>query len=200
MKQEQTSLFWHRVKFIALILVFLSPFIGGWMAMYVFKVRPEIGNYGTLVQPVRKIAWPAIESADPQLYDSGFGKKWAFILFNRAECDALCRNNLHYMRQIKTLLARDTERLQNVFVSASQINPDMREYLQDFPDLLVIEGYRDEALYRQFMLEEIGQAGLAPYLYLVDPDQNLMMYYPPENDHYQVLDDIKMLMKLSQIG
>ena len=37
-------------------------------------------------------------------------------------------------------------------------------------------------------------------MYLVDPDQNLMMHYPAENDQYRVLEDIKKLLKLSQIG
>ena len=52
MNQEVTGrLFWHRVKFLALIVVFLSPFIGGWMALYVFEIRPSSGNYGTLIAP-----------------------------------------------------------------------------------------------------------------------------------------------------
>ena len=37
-------------------------------------------------------------------------------------------------------------------------------------------------------------------MYLVDPDDNLMMHYPPENDQNRVLEDLKRLMKLSQIG
>ena len=42
--------------------------------------------------------------------------------------------------------------------------------------------------------------GKEPRLYLVDPAQNLMMHYPAENDPDLILDDIKKLMKLSQIG
>jgi hypothetical protein len=63
-----------------------------------------------------------------------------------------------------------------------------------------VENYRDPALYRQFSLPDLGEVGSSPRLYLVDPDQNLMMYYPAEIDQNRVLEDIKKLLKLSQIG
>ena len=76
----------------------------------------------------------------------------------------------------------------------------MQTYLSEFPNLKVIENYRDPDLYRQFHLQGLGDVGATPRLYLVDPDQNLMMHFPAENDHDRVLEDIKKLLKLSQIG
>ncbi|MFT4650914.1 MAG: hypothetical protein ACI9AP_001086, partial [Flavobacteriales bacterium] len=32
------------------------------------------------------------------------------------------------------------------------------------------------------------------------PDQNYMMHYPAENDQHKILEDIRKLIKLSQIG
>jgi hypothetical protein len=104
------------------------------------------------------------------------------------------------MRQIRTLLGRDTMRLQNVLISTRPLNEETRIYLQNFPNLKVVENYQDTNLYRQFYLEGHGEVGDAPRMYLVDPDQNLMMHYPAESDQDRVLDDIKKLMKLSQIG
>ena len=199
-QQESKSLFWYRVKFLGLIVVFLSPFIGGWLALYVFEVRPASGNYGTLIQPIKKLNWPILETMDGEKLAAGFGRKWTFLLFAGASCDELCRNNLFYMRQVRTLLGRDTMRLQNVLITAQSLDKKMKIYLQNFPNLKVIVKNRDPALYGQFYLQGLGEVGSSPRIYLVDPDQNLMMYFPAENDQAQVLKDIKKLMKLSRIG
>jgi len=197
---EPKQLLWHRIKFLALIAVFLSPFIGGWFALYVFDVKPTSGNYGTLIAPVKRLNWPLLESSDGQQYTAGFGRRWTLLLFAGESCAELCRSNLFYMRQSRTLLGRDTLRLQNVLVSSGPLSEETKIYLQDFPNLKVIENHRDAALYHEFYLDGYGEVGATPKMYLVDPDQNLMMHYPAENDQNRVLEDIKKLMKLSQIG
>jgi hypothetical protein len=201
MSQEQPiNLLWHRIKFLTLIVVFLSPFIGGWLALYVFDVKPASGNYGTLVEPVRKLDWPVLKTRDGEQLEGGFGRKWTLLLFSGDSCGELCRSNLFYMRQLRTLLGRDTLRLQNVLISAQPFGEETKIYLEGFPNLKVIEGNRDPVLYRQFELEGNGKVGSSPKMYLVDPAQNLMMHYPAENDQNRVLEDIKRLMKISQIG
>ena len=198
--EQPQSLFWYRVKFLTLVAVFLSPFIGGWLAFYVFDVRPESGNYGTLVNPVRKIDWPQLTSHDGKRFEDGFGRRWTFLMFVRDDCEELCYANLYYMRQIRTLLGRDTMRLQNVLITAGPLSEKTKTFLREYPNLVVIENDRQSQLYSQFDLDGLGQVGSTPRLYLIDPDQNLMMHYPPENDQNRVLEDIKKLMKLSQIG
>lgn len=198
--EDSRGLWWHRAKFLALIVVFLSPFIGGWMALYVFDIRPGGGNYGTLVTPVKKLDWPTLTTHDGQVHQNGFGRKWTLLLFAGDGCAELCRSNLFYMRQMRILLGRDTLRLQNVLVSARPLSEETKTYLREFPNLEVVENNRDPQLYRQFQLPGLGEVGSTPMLYLVDPEQNLMMYYPAENDQDRVLEDIKKLLKISQIG
>ena len=156
-QQESKSLFWYRIKFLGLIGVFLSPFIVGWFALYVFELRPASGNYGTLIEPIKKLDWPTLETRDGETLESGFGRKWTFLLFAGESCDDLCRNNLFYIRQIRTLLGRDTMRLQNVLITAQPLGDEMKIYLQNFPNLKVIEKNRDPALYEQFYLQGLGQ-------------------------------------------
>lgn len=199
-EEDSKKLFWYRVKLTALILVFISPFVGGWLALYVFEWRPPSGNYGELVVPVRKLDWPPLETVDGEQLQQGFGRKWTFILFAGDVCSEQCRNNVYYMRQIRTLLGRDNERLQNVLITARPVSDELREFLREYPRFKVIEGNRDLALYRQFQLDGLEPVGSSARLFLVDPDRNLMMHFPPENDEYKVLDDLKKLLKLSQIG
>ncbi|MDH3386562.1 MAG: hypothetical protein OEN02_01550 [Gammaproteobacteria bacterium] len=199
-QQSSNSLFWYRVRLVALIAVFLSPFIGGWFAFYVFDLRPPSGNYGMLVEPVKKIDWPVLESVDGRRFDAGFGRKWTFVLFSGDNCDEQCFSNLFYMRQIRTLLGRDTMRLQNVLITAQPLGEKLRTFLLEYPNLIVIENNREHGLYSQFALDGFDEVGSTPRMYLIDPDQNLMLHYPVENDQNRVLEDIKKLMKLSQIG
>ena len=196
---KKNSLFWHRIKFISLVLVFASPFIGGWLALYVFELRPESMNYGSLVQPVKKLQWPLLSSVSGERYENGFGRKWTFLLFANDSCSEKCQSNLYYMRQIRTLLGRDTPRLQNVLVMTGVVDSALNSFLVEYPDLVVIPN-SNQILESQLQNPDVEQVGSTPRLYLVDPDNNYMMYYPAEIDHYRVLDDIKKLMKLSQIG
>jgi hypothetical protein len=196
---SETNLVRHRIKFIALVLVFISPFIAGWMALYVFELKPESTNYGSLVQPVKKLQWPPLEAVAGELYENGFGQKWKFLLFARGSCSEQCQSNLFFMRQIRTLLGRDTPRLQNILAISGAVDAELKAFLSDYPNLIVIQN-DSESLASQFQTSVVEQVGSTPRLYLVDPDDNYMMHYPAEIDHYRVLDDIKKLMKLSQIG
>ena len=180
---ESNKLFWHRVKFLALIAVFLSPFIGGWMALYVFDLRPDSVNYGTLVQPVKKLQWPVLESVTGVRYENGFNNKWTLLLLTREACTVQCQSNLYYMRQIRTLLGRDTERLQNVLIGPVIGDDGLRLFLADYPNLVVIEAEGKKSLFSQFQTPDVEPVGSKPGLYLVDPDQNYMMYYDAKIDH-----------------
>ena len=200
MTKEIKSLFWHRVKLLALVSVFLAPFIGGWLALYVFEIRPGSINYGTLVQPVKKLEWPVMQSVENERFESGFGRKWTFLLFASESCGDQCQSNLFYMRQIRTLLNRDIERLQNVLVMRGAIDSETTEFIKDYPDFVVIDGFQDEALLKQFALEDVYRIGDEPRMYLVDPDDNFMMHYPPQSDQNRILEDLRKLMKLSKIG
>ena len=165
-----------------------------------FDIRPQSGNYGELVQPVRKLSWPPLESIDGARLETGFGRKWSLLLFSAGSCSEKCLANLFYMRQIRTLLGRNTPRLQNVFISTVPLSDELKEFLLEYPDLVVIEDNRDQRLYSQFRLPGYERVGESAKMYLVDPDQNLMMHYPEENEENRILEDMRKLMKLSQIG
>ena len=198
--EESGSLFWHRVKLVSLIVIFASPFIGGWLAFYVFELRPESGNYGQLVQPVRKVEWPLLTDVNGNEHVDGFDRKWTFVMFAADGCAERCYENLYYMRQIRTLLGRNTMRLQNLFVSGRPLSDKTRAFLREYPNLVVIEDYRDSELLQQFELDGEPAVGATNKLYLVDPDRNFMMHYPAVNEQDRVLEDLRKLMKLSQIG
>ncbi len=199
--KEGKNLLWHRIKLVGLIGVFVLPFIAGWLALYVFELKPQSGNYGELVQPVKKVNWPVMKSLDGKIYQHGFGRRWTFLLVVQDRCSEACRSNLFYMRQMRTLLGRDAGRLQNVFISTAAINDDMKDFLKEYPDLIVIDKFNGSSLFNQLRADDESQSvGSTAKMYLVDPDQNYMMHYPAEADEHRVLEDLRKLMKLSKIG
>ncbi len=195
---EDKNLFKHRVKLLALIGIFLLPFIASWLAFYVFEYRPGSKNYGALVQPVKPLQMPELTDRDNNTLAPTFWNKWTFVLLDKQGCDQLCKDNLYYLRQMKTALGRDMDRVQNVLITSVPLSTELTRFLSDYPQVKVIIS-SDETVFRQFELPDLDP-GAASVLYLVDPRQNLMMTYPAVNDPSSILSDMRRLMKVSQIG
>lgn len=197
-EQAQQSLLVYRIKFVALILVFLLPFIAGWLAFYVFELRPGTRNYGELVVPVRQLQLSPLTSVNGETLSADFWHKWTFVVVDNQGCQQSCRNNLYYLRQLRIALGRDTDRVQNLLLLAGEAEPALRQYLVDFPKLNTVANTARDFI-EQFSLPGIP-AGEQAVVYLVDPRGNLMMTYPAENDPSSILSDLRRLLKVSQIG
>ncbi len=195
---EEKSLLIYRVKFVALILVFLLPFIGGWLAFYVFDYRPGSKNYGELVQPVRAMTFPQLTAQNGRLLKPEFWNKWSFVILAKTECEKLCRDNLYYLRQMRIALGRDMDRVQNVLVLGQAVNDDLSQFLVEYPKLTVV-GKAENSLFDAFKVAGI-KPGEAPVLYLIDPAGNLMMTYSAVNEPSSILSDMRRLLRISQIG
>lgn len=197
-EKAQQSLLMYRIKFVALIMVFLLPFIASWLAFYVFELRPGTRNYGELVVPVRPLQFGQLTNVDGEALSADFWNKWTFVVVDNQGCQEGCRNNLYYLRQLRIALGRDTERVQNVLLLRGAEDPSLRHYLVDFPDLNAVANTPQELL-SQFDLKGLV-TGAQPVIYLLDPLGNLMMSYPADNDPSSILSDMRRLMKVSQIG
>ena len=99
----------------------------------------------------------------------------------KGDCEETCRSALHQLRQLHVLLNRDAARVRRALVTAPGSAPTA--------DLAA-----DLALLR---------ANVAPLergIYVVDPIGNLVFHYPLSDAGEPVLDDLKRLLKVSQIG
>lgn len=195
---EKKSLLIYRIKLIGLMLAFLTPFIGGWLAFYVFDYRPVSQNYGELVKPVRAMSFPDLSADDGRLLKPEFWNKWTFVVLANSDCSELCKNNLYYLRQMRVALGRDFDRVQNVFILGQQVSVELSQFLTEYPSMTVIDK-AEQSLLLSFDLPGI-KPGEEPVLYLLDPAGNLMMTYSAVNEPSSVLSDMRRLLKLSQIG
>jgi len=145
-------------------------------------------NHGELIQPPR----PLPEAGLPAPYS--LQHKWTLLYVQSGACDELCLKRLYDMRQVRTALDRDMQRVQRVLI-ADELCCDTQKLLMMHPDLIRIP--------RVAALEPLLESLPSPdshRIYLVDPLGNVMMFYPAGAPAMGMLEDMKRLLRLSQIG
>ena len=174
---------------IGVALMFFAPLGAAFILYYGHAWHPGGRvNHGELIQPPR----PLPDSALPAPYS--LQRKWTMLYVQRGACDELCLKRLYDMRQVRTALDRDMTRVQRVLIA----NPgccDAQKLLQMHPDLITVPMGA-----AQGTLLELLPSPDAHRIYLVDPLGNVMMFYPADDKAKGILEDMKRLLKLSQIG
>ncbi len=192
-----------RLKLLLIILVFFLPqiiaallYFGGW--------RPHSQvNYGQLVQPVRAIRDISLRSLDGQSFRfSALRGKWLMIYFGAASCHRACVQDLYKMRQVRAAQGENAARVRRLFViTGNHGMARLQKLLRRYPGMRVVTGPRHAvaSLAGQFTLD-----GRLPdhrhRIYVVDPQGNLMMSYPPDANPEGMRKDFVRLLQVSQVG
>jgi hypothetical protein len=174
------------------MLVFVGPLLlAAWM--YFGQSWQPAGrtNHGLLLDPIVSV-WDELPSS-PLMAESA--DHWLMIYANAAPCDAECRESLHLLRQSRLVLGNKMTRVLRVFLHGDS-PPDKVFLEKQHQGLITI---RDDGLFR--LLTESTSGALMPGgIYLVDPLGNLVMYFSPDLDPGDMVDDIKHLLEFSRIG
>ena len=166
--------------------LFLLPLgLAFWM-YYGTDWRP-IGtvNHGELIQPPRPV--PAYAGLPADL----FRHKWSLVYIGDGHCDDACRNALVVMRQTRLSLNNEMTRVERVFLATA--NCCANDYLaHEHPGLKVLPAPADTSPF--------PADGRANSVFIVDPLGNLMMRHDARQNPKGFLQDLKLLLKYSQIG
>ncbi|HEY2686234.1 MAG TPA: hypothetical protein VGI93_22170 [Steroidobacteraceae bacterium] len=186
-----------RVFLIFVALFFFAPLGASFYLYYSHSWHP-VGhvNKGVLVDPPKplpSVALPLFGSG--QTNPKFLTHKWSFVITERDKCEADCERRLYDTRQVRIALDRDTDRVQRVFI-ANEDCCDLNALHESHPDLILVK-YADAKPLLSLLPEA---ADGAQRIYLVDPLGNVMMFYPPETPPKDMLEDMKRLLQLSQIG
>lgn len=151
-------------------------------------------NRGELFQPARPLPPLQLTLADgtPAPKDL-LRHHWTVLYVGAGECDERCRTALHDSRQVRLALDREMTRVQRVFV-ASGACCDLEFLTREHPDLRVVRA--DPAAASLLPLLDATPGSL----YVIDPLSNLILHYAPDVPPKGLLEDLKRLLKLSQIG
>ena len=181
-----------RLQLTFVALVFLGPLIlAAWMYMTGQLAPSGSSNKGALLEPVINVQDTLPKSPVITLADG----VWLMLYENSAECDEFCKQQLHRLRHTRLMLGSEMSRIISVFLYGKSAFD--RGFLdKEHPGLTIIN---DEAL--TDLLQEKRPKQLMPGgIYLIDPLSNLVMYFPPNLDSREMLDDLKHLLRLSRIG
>jgi hypothetical protein len=174
---------WGRRQLVLMLLIAAVSLGGSYLLFFSLRDGNPWGttNHGTLVTPARALA-------DLNIYDESGGRvtqtgQWWLWVLTFAPCAAECEQALHQLRQLHILLNRDAGRVRRALVLDGTLRAHgLRER---YPQLTILSG---------------GLDGLVSGVYVVDPLGNLVLWYPLADAGEPVLDDLKALLKVSQIG
>lgn len=172
-----------RKQLILMILIAAGSLGGSYALFYAAQSGSIWGttNHGAFVDPpVDARALVIVDAQGSPLADS---ETWWLWVVRSEPCDAGCAEALHQLRQLHILLNREADRVKRAVVTPAPIDPGGLEQL--YPDLEFLTGRVE---------------GLTPGIYIVDPLGNLVFRYPLEAAGKPVLEDLRRLLKVSQIG
>lgn len=120
--------------------------------------------------------------------------RWQLLVTAPKECSVDCQQLVYLARQVQIGLGRDAGRASHALAAAQPLNGDYdarltREYpqLQRYPmDLTTFSKTTGDST--------------APQLWIIDPHGNLVLRYEPTVKGKDLLNDLRHLLKLSNIG
>ena len=121
-------------------------------------------------------------------------QRWQLLVTAPTACAADCQQLVYLARQIQVGLGRDASRATHALAMAQPLADDYAALLQrEYPQLqrypLDLPSYTQGA-----------QGNGAAQLWIIDPHGNLVLRYDPRVKGKDVLNDLRHLLKLSNIG
>lgn len=182
-----------RLHLVLIAAVFFGPLlIAAWM-YYGGYFAESLGrsNHGALLEPVISLV---DQVPDSLLHDIG-DANWLLLYANGAACADECETALYTIRQARKMLGKEMDRVVRVFLHGTTL-PDTVFLAAEHPDLTTIEDASLSGLLENKRPPDLPAGGY----YLIDPLGNLVLYFRPDIEPSDMVDDIKRLLKLSRIG
>ncbi len=194
-----------RVKLVILFSIFLLPIIFA----YVIYKNPQwqpgsTKNNGILVNPVVTFSRFDLQTMDGKKFSAEqLRGKWSLIYIGKQTCDEICKETL--LKAMNGLIAqgREASRINYYYiVNANKFNADHSAMAESYPRLVFLKGDKKQRtmLLPKFSVSKEHKVGDDDRLYLLDPAGVLLMHYPSGFKDLGLMEDLKHLLKWSQIG
>jgi hypothetical protein len=186
-----------RWKMFGVLALCASPVIASYLTYYV--IRPEgRSNYGALIQPSRAIP-SNLSLTDVQgraVAAKSLHGQWLLIAAGPADCGTGCLERQHALRQLRTMLGREKDRLDKVWLvlGEGEVAAELRQPAVQDPSALVLRVRPEEV---QAWLQQPDVKALESHLYVVDPMGEHMMRFPWPMEPGRVKRDLERLLRAS---
>lgn len=175
-----------RLQLILIVLLTVGPMVlATVMYQYKFWVPESRSYHGELIGNGQSRAALGVQ-ADEQ--------RWQLLVTAPQGCTGDCQQLVYLARQIQIGLGRDASRATHALAVAQPVDPEYGTRLQQqYPQLLRYS--LDLPAYTRG-----AEGNGAAQLWIIDPHGNLVLRYNPQVKGKDVLNDLRHLLKLSNIG
>jgi hypothetical protein len=179
----------QRRTLLILLGLFFVPLLSAFALYYGMGWRPPSGtNHGELLQPLKQLPTAAAELRE----------KWGLVYVGSGTCaDETCRHALWTGRQTRLSLNQEMTRVNRVLLATGDCCD--HGFLEKEHEGIKVFDVTEPAA-RAALLAQLPPGDLSPYLFIVDPQGNIVMRFDTRENPRGLLDDLKKLLKLSHIG
>jgi len=180
-----------RVQFLIIAAVFFGPLLfASWLYYQGDALQPDSrANHGALLEPI-----VSLQDAVPESPIHAH-RLWLLVYANDQVCDEGCLAGLYTIRQSRLMLGKEMDRLARVFLHGD-LPPDTLLLADEHKGLIALQDPALRAVLDNKKPDTLEAGGY----YLIDPHGNLVLYFSPDINPRDMVDDIKRLLKLSRIG
>ena len=191
----------NKLKLIGIFAVALVPVALAFLMYFGgFAVPSNKTNKGDLI-------WPPVEAS---VLGRGNGTlealvtskpNWYLMLSGTGVCDERCEELAQTIRQVNVSMGREMERVSRVVLSEAMMSDPVR-LRERFPELMFVKAGSEQLAKFEGIVSDKGAAVESGVwsVWLVDPLGNILIHYGSAHDGYDMIDDLKKLLKLSNIG
>lgn len=182
-----------RLQLSLIAAVFFGPLLfAAWLYYQGDLIQPaNRSNHGALLEPIISLV-DALPASPLHAHNQGH---WLLLYQHDGICDEDCNVALYGLRQSRLMLGKEMDRVVRVFLHG-EIVPDTVLQSDEHRGLITIT---DNDL-EQLLTNKTPALLPAGGYYLIDPLGNLVMYFQPDINPRDMVDDIRHLLKLSRIG
>jgi cytochrome oxidase Cu insertion factor (SCO1/SenC/PrrC family) len=124
---------------------------------------------------------------------------WWLFTFDNGACDSACQKKVWEVRQINTALGKNQDRVQHGLIVTDALTQTIQPFLKDYSGLAIFETSPQQL--EAWAAKITAQQLLSDhYIVIADPLGNVMLYYTPDKDPRDILEDLNKLLKYSTIG
>lgn len=172
-----------QTQLVVIMLIALVSLGGSYLLFYSASKGLSWGttNHGEFVEPrisVRELGW----QVQGKFAADVDGHWWLWVLAE--DCGSACRQSVKDLRALHILLNKEAERVRRGFTGVDAVWQGLQA---DYPGLAQVQ-------------LSSSMPALRKGIYIADPLGNLVFYYPMDVNPKLIQQDLKKLLKVSQIG
>jgi len=183
------------------VLSFVTPVILAYVMFFFVDIK-SFSNHGEILNPVVPISGFELKNEKDEIIpEAELISKWRIISFLGKDCNQQCEQRLHDTRQIHASLGKERYRVLRMFVHLEPASDSLLKLITEaHPDVVQVNA--DKAVIVNALGDNVRNNVSINNneTYIMDPLGNVMMRFTQEQPNKEFLQDLRKLLKVSQIG